>query len=101
MPTHPVFRKPKPPDACAPKRSGKRVKVLHMSDIHLDPRYAVSSEANCTSNLCCRANNPNPNFNGSISLPASPYGSFECDSPYDLCLAALQAVGPLTGTGGS
>lgn len=27
------------------------------------------------------------------------YGAFECDTPYDLGLAALQAVGPLTGTG--
>ena len=101
IPQKPVFPKPKPANAKAPKASGKRVKVLHMSDMHLDPRYAVASEANCTSNLCCRANNPNPNFNGTISLPAPAYGSFDCDSPYDLCLAALQAVGPLTGTGGS
>ena len=101
IPQKPVFPKPKPANAQAPKASGKRVKVLHMSDIHLDPRYAVSSEANCTSHLCCRANTPNPDFNGSISIPASAYGSFACDSPYDLCLAALQAVGPLTGTGGS
>lgn len=34
-----------------------------------------------------------------ILLPASPYGSFRCDAPYDLALAALEAVGPLTGTG--
>ena len=101
IPQHPVFPKPKPANAVAPKASGKRVKVLHMSDMHLDPRYAVFSEANCTSNLCCRANNPNPNFKNQPSLPAPAYGSFECDSPYDLCLAALQAVGPLTGTGKS
>ena len=68
-----------------------------MSDLHLDPRYAVSAEANCTANLCCRANNPNPNVIG-VSLPASAYGSFACDSPYDLALAALESVGPLTGT---
>lgn len=70
-----------------------------MSDFHLDPRFAVGSEANCTSNLCCRANNNNTALSvGQISLPATPFGNYKCDSPYDLGLAALQAVEPLTGT---
>lgn len=94
-----LFPKPKPRNATAPKPSGKRVKVLHMSDFHLDPRFAVGSEANCTTSLCCRANNNNTALKtGQISLPANPYGNYKCDSPYDLGLAALQAVGPLTGT---
>ena len=97
--TSKLFPKPRPEHVQIPKASGKRVKVLHMSDIHLDPRYAISSEANCTSGLCCRSDNFN---NHSISsealLPASPYGYFKCDVPYDLALAALQAVGPLTST---
>jgi hypothetical protein len=96
-----LFPKPKPANATAriPKASGKRVKVLHMSDLHLDPRFKVGSEGNCTSGLCCRSNNPNSNLPiGQISFGASPYGYFKCDSPYDLALAALQAVGPLTGT---
>ncbi|KAJ4365589.1 hypothetical protein N0V83_008209 [Neocucurbitaria cava] len=94
-----IFPKPKPANATAPKASGKRVKVLHMSDFHLDPRFAVGSEANCTTSLCCRANNNNTALHvGQISLPATPYGNYKCDSPYNLGLAALQAVGPLTGT---
>lgn len=92
-----LFPKPKPLNPIVPKASGKRVKVLHISDFHLDPRYKVSSEANCSSGLCCRSNNPNPT--GPITLKAPPYGSFKCDTPYDLGLAALQAIGPLTGTG--
>jgi hypothetical protein len=93
------FPKPKPANATVPKASGNRVKVLHMSDLHLDARYSVGSEANCTSNLCCRANNPNSSASkGQILLPAPYYGSFACDSPYGLALAALQSVGPLTGT---
>lgn len=96
-----LFPKSKPAncEALVPKPNGKRVKVLHMSDFHLDPRYSVGAEGNCTSNLCCRANNPNPS--GAILQPAPLYGSFKCDSPYDLGLAALQAVGPLTGTNAS
>jgi hypothetical protein len=100
-----LFPKSKPCNATVPKASGNRVRVLHMSDFHLDPRFAVGSEANCTTSLCCRANNNNNNNNntalktlGQISLPANPYGNYKCDSPYDLGLAALQAVEPLTGT---
>lgn len=94
-----LFPKPKPDHVQIPEASGTRVKVLHMSDFHLDPRYAVSAEANCTSGLCCRSDNFNTYSNQSDALlPASPYGYFLCDTPYDLALAALQAVGPLTGT---
>jgi hypothetical protein len=94
-----LFPKPKPKHVQVPEASGKRVKVLHMSDFHLDPRYAVSSEANCTSGLCCRTDNFNDHSDHDKALlPASPYGYFKCDTPYDLALAALQAVGPLTGT---
>lgn len=94
-----LFPKPKPTDAQVPKASGERVKVLHLSDFHLDARYAVSSEANCTTKLCCRSDNYNDLSEDKPLLPAPAYGSFHCDTPYDLGLAALQAVGPLTGTG--
>ncbi|KAJ5761179.1 hypothetical protein N7520_008335 [Penicillium odoratum] len=93
------FPKPKPANAHAPKASGERVKVLHMSDFHLDARYAVSSEANCSSKLCCRSDNHNDHSEDEVLIPATPYGNFKCDTPYDLGLAALQSVGPLTGTG--
>lgn len=98
--TSDLFPKPKPANAKAPKASGKRVKVLHMSDFHIDPRYFAGAEANCTNGLCCRTNSLNANLpDGQISLPAPLFGAFECDTPLDLGLAALQAVGPLTGTG--
>jgi hypothetical protein len=92
-----LFPKPKPAKPKTWHSSGNRVKVLHMSDFHIDPRYSASSEANCTSGLCCRTDNFN--VKGQVLLPAALYGSFKCDTPYDLGLAALQAVGPLTGTG--
>jgi hypothetical protein len=67
-----------------------------MSDFHRDPRYSVGAEGNCSSNLCCRVNNPKPI--GGVLQPAPLCGAFKCDTPYDLGLAALQAVAPLTGT---
>ena len=69
-----------------------------MSDIHLDPRYDVGKEANCTGYLCCR---PNVHATGSPStteIPAPLYGAYQCDSPYFLVTAALRAAHPLTGT---
>ncbi|KAL5355210.1 Metallo-dependent phosphatase-like protein [Aspergillus floccosus] len=98
-----LFPKPKPANPRVPKPSGERIKVAHLSDIHLDPRYAVNAEANCTKakSCCCRANLFNSASQDTVLVPASAYGEFRCDSPYDLTLAALQAVGPLTGTGKS
>ncbi|KAL1631205.1 hypothetical protein SLS56_004452 [Neofusicoccum ribis] len=94
-----LFPKPKPANATAPKASGKRVKVLHMSDFHLDPRYSAASEANCSASMCCRTNVENAVLGADqVALPAPLYGAYKCDTPYDLGLAALQAVGPLTGT---
>ncbi len=97
-----LFPKPKPKHARAPKASGNRVKVLHLSDFHLDPRYSASSEANCSSGLCCRANvHSAGSIAGQVAVPAPLYGWFKCDTPYYLGLAALQAIAPLTGTHGN
>ena len=94
-----IFPKAKPANASAPKASGKRIKVLHLSDFHIDPRYSAASEANCSASFCCRTNVHALGLGaGQISLPAPLYGSFKCDTPYYLALAALQAIGPLTGT---
>ncbi|KAJ5050724.1 uncharacterized protein L3040_002597 [Drepanopeziza brunnea f. sp. 'multigermtubi'] len=91
-----LFPKPKPANATAPRASGTRVKVLHLSDFHLDPRYQVASEANCSSGLCCRysAAGTSP-----VIFPAPLYGAYKCDTPYYLGLAALQSMGAMTGTG--
>lgn len=94
-----VFPKPKPQDAKKPPASGDRVKVLHLSDLHLDARYETGSEANCTASMCCRHD---PSLTGgaaaSVQVPAPRFGYYKCDSPYYLALAVLQSIEPLTGT---
>ncbi|KAI3400221.1 hypothetical protein diail_4106 [Diaporthe ilicicola] len=94
-----TFPKEKPDGVSVPARSGKRAKVFHLSDMHLDPRYEAGTEGDCTSSPCCRPSSALSN--GSllaVEIPAPLYGWFRCDSPYYLALAALQSIGPLTGT---
>ncbi|KAG1817992.1 sphingomyelin phosphodiesterase [Suillus subaureus] len=93
------FAKPKPNPLPPPiQPSGERLKVFHISDIHLDPRYAIGSEANCSAYMCCRENAFNAATPDQIVLPAARFGSYWCDSPLDLMAAAMESIGPLTGT---
>lgn len=86
------------------------LKVLHMSDIHLDPRFLVGGEAKCTSGQCCRADSFNSSvvtgppktphtFLNSSSLveKAQYWGNYLCDSPYSSVMSAFEAVKPLNG----
>ncbi|KAF8560146.1 sphingomyelin phosphodiesterase [Imleria badia] len=93
------FAKPKPKPLPVPRQpSGERLKVLHVSDLHIDPRYANGAEANCTSGLCCRENAYNRQSPHSPLLPAPRFGYFLCDSPYSLIAATLEAIPPLAST---
>ncbi|KAG9316863.1 sphingomyelin phosphodiesterase [Chiua virens] len=94
------FAKPKPNPLPAPTQpSGERLKILHISDIHMDPRYATGSEANCTSQgLCCRDNAYNLDYPDQILSPAPRYGAYLCDTPIELMFSVLPAIPKLTGT---
>ncbi|KAF9055914.1 sphingomyelin phosphodiesterase [Panaeolus papilionaceus] len=93
------FAKPKPsPLPPLKQRSGKRLSVLHLSDVHLDPRYATGSEANCTSGTCCRANKSNPSSPSTVLSAAPRFGAYQCDTPLSLVMSGLGAIPPLTNT---
>ncbi|KAF8481747.1 Metallo-dependent phosphatase [Russula ochroleuca] len=93
------FSKPKPNPLPPPKKpSGQRVKVLHLSDFHIDPRYATGAEANCTSGLCCRANTFSSTSPNKSLVPAPRYGSFQCDTPFSLAASVVETIPVLTGT---
>ncbi|CAH1256030.1 unnamed protein product [Diabrotica balteata] len=56
------------------------LKVLHLSDTHLDLDYLVGSPANCDEPLCCR-NYSTPSSTEPL-VPAGRWGSYnKCDSP--------------------
>ncbi|KZP10094.1 sphingomyelin phosphodiesterase [Athelia psychrophila] len=93
------FASPKPdPLPAAKTPSGERLKVLHISDFHLDPRYATGAESNCTSGLCCRANNFNPTSPNKTLTAAPRFGAYGCDSPISLITSALASIPELAGT---
>uniref|UniRef100_A0A915Q717 Saposin B-type domain-containing protein n=1 Tax=Setaria digitata TaxID=48799 RepID=A0A915Q717_9BILA len=57
------------------------LRILHITDLHLDSKYAPGSEASCTSELCCHVTS---DTNGStITQPSGYYGTIgKCDIPY-------------------
>lgn len=79
----------------APPPSGETINVLHLSDWHLDPRYDIGSEADCSQYLCCRVQSTNTKHNTSSVnplVPASCFGYLYCDAPADLALSAFDTM---------
>jgi sphingomyelin phosphodiesterase len=95
------FAKPKPNPLPAPKKpSGERLKVVHLSDLHIDASmsnqclfsseadcfaigFANGAEANCTSGLCCRTNNINTMSPNKTMFPAPRFGAYRWYASYD------------------
>lgn len=71
---------PKPAAQKIPPTKGgvPQLKVLHLTDTHYDPLYAVGSNAACPEPMCCRASSTivNSTFNA-----AGKWGAFKCDVP--------------------
>ena len=86
---------PKPEGVVPPEPSGETINVLHLSDWHLDPRYDIGSEANCTEELCCRPYSTNIALDtdySNPSVPASRFGYLLCDSPADLAISVFSEM---------
>ncbi|KAK0553545.1 hypothetical protein OC846_002466 [Tilletia horrida] len=100
-----------------PQSKHKRpLRVLHFSDIHVDPRFLIGSESGCTNGQCCRADSfnsttapnavellgtgptyPNMLSGANVSAPAAYWGNRKCDSPWSLVVAALESVNKING----
>jgi hypothetical protein len=72
------------------------LKVLHISDYHLDMRYVVGSEAACTGPVCCRVF-PYTNVSAPITEPAALFGNYLCDTPEPLATSVFRSVPEVTG----
>lgn len=74
----------------------RKIKVAHLTDIHLDFDYAPGSSMVCEEIMCCRADST-PNMahaaNAAGVAPALYWGSpAACDIPYRTFTAALDAI---------
>lgn len=91
------FPKPKPTAATRPAVSGKTpLKIVHISDIHVDLSYDVGANYNCTNSICCRPFTP-ADYPNVTQYPAGPYGNNKCDSPLSLeesMYAAIEQIVP-------
>ena len=90
------------------------LRVVHLSDLHLDPRYYVGGESDCTwgaTVACCHYNSANfTKFHGQIvdkPLPdhkivhkANYWGSLMCDTPWSLMTSSMEAVKAMGGKNG-
>ncbi|GFQ88491.1 putative sphingomyelin phosphodiesterase asm-3 [Trichonephila clavata] len=54
------FPKPHRRPPHLPKPGSPTLRVLHISDVHIDPFYKENSSANCGEPLCCRATSGKP-----------------------------------------
>lgn len=59
------------------------LKILHVSDLHYDPRYLIGSESDCAEPLCCRFfGQHDDGTNNPVKAPAGKWGTVaNCDSP--------------------
>ncbi|KAF7542515.1 hypothetical protein G7Z17_g11503 [Cylindrodendrum hubeiense] len=85
------------PTTARPAPSGKDpIKVVHYSDIHIDPLYVEGSNTECTKPICCRPYTEG-DAPGNTSSPAGPNGDHNCDVPVSLeesMYAAIQEIVP-------
>ncbi|MCJ1240001.1 hypothetical protein MMC14_008001 [Varicellaria rhodocarpa] len=91
-----LYFSPKPESAnVVPEPSGEIINVLHLSDWHLDPRYDIGSEADCSQYLCCRPYSTNTKYDTGVNnatVPASRFGYLYCDAPADLALSSFSTM---------
>lgn len=84
---------PPPPPA---NRRLRTLRVLHLTDVHLDMSYAAGAEADCAAPPCCRRPAPShsivpPPPKAANNADAGAYGEHTCDTPLLLLQSALDA----------
>uniref|UniRef100_A0A914DRP3 Sphingomyelin phosphodiesterase n=1 Tax=Acrobeloides nanus TaxID=290746 RepID=A0A914DRP3_9BILA len=77
-----------------PPSPGKpTLKILHVSDLHVDSQYVIGTEASCSEPSCCRRANNTHDFISKINVPAGQWGTEgHCETPYWLLENMLQWI---------
>uniref|UniRef100_A0A0N5BKG1 Saposin B-type domain-containing protein n=1 Tax=Strongyloides papillosus TaxID=174720 RepID=A0A0N5BKG1_STREA len=77
-----------------PDPSKPKLKVLHISDIHIDSQYLPGSEAECSEPECCRPPKDQEEIVlGNVNVSAPKWGHIgHCDIPYATLENMLQHI---------
>ncbi len=67
----------------------RTLKVLHLTDIHIDPNYHIGSMTECENELCCHLEN-GKGIPGKTSKYWGDYG--KCDLPFHSYIDALKHI---------
>jgi len=72
---------------CSLQKGIKTIKVLQLTDIHVDPDYTIGAMVDCENELCCHKKNGK----GPPGKRAGYYGDYgKCDLPFHSYIEALQ-----------
>ncbi len=63
------------------KKEIKDLKILHLTDIHLDLNYTENASVVCSFPICCHIQD---GFPESDLSKAKPFGNIRCDTPMKL-----------------
>ena len=73
------------------QKSAAPLRIVHLSDLHIDRAYISGSNWNCTKPICCRSYTP-ADAPGVTDYAAGPFGSAKCDTPVTLEESLYAAV---------
>ncbi|EFY91799.1 acid sphingomyelinase, putative [Metarhizium acridum CQMa 102] len=81
------------PTGGRPRPGGKDpIKIVHYSDIHIDPLYVPGSSTQCDGRpICCRPYTKDDQP-GNTGFPAGPNGDHMCDVPFTLERSMYDAI---------
>ncbi|OAA72256.1 hypothetical protein ISF_01329 [Cordyceps fumosorosea ARSEF 2679] len=82
----------KPREYSRPETSGKTLlKVVHFSDMNIDPHYTVGASTDCNRPICCRSYDED-DAPGVTMNPAGIFGHHNCDTPVSLEKSMYDAI---------
>ncbi|KAI9297579.1 sphingomyelin phosphodiesterase [Neoconidiobolus thromboides FSU 785] len=73
-----------------PIRDQKKLRVLQLSDLHIDHLYETGAEADCKAPICCQKYSRNKGEK--IKRAASQWGDYNCDIPQRLFESMLKFI---------
>jgi sphingomyelin phosphodiesterase len=76
--------------ASPPRAAGKALRILHVSDLHVDTMYITGGNSDCNTPLCCRSMD-----GANATNAASVWGEYSCDLTPTMFLSWQSAVANL------